>query len=109
VSARRAGSNLVHAWQVPDGWRGAGTHQPYVDRALTAAEAVIDGARAADPALAGISWEAEVPVFAAGAMLALVALELVPHGFTARTWRSGLAGAAAGAVAMLALSAAIGV
>ena len=47
--------------------------------------------------------------FAAGAMLALVALELVPQAFTARTWRSALAGAAAGAVAMLALSAAAGV
>jgi zinc transporter, ZIP family len=47
--------------------------------------------------------------FAAGAMLALVALELVPQAFTARTWRSALAGAAAGAVAMLALSAAVGV
>jgi zinc transporter, ZIP family len=47
--------------------------------------------------------------FAAGAMLALVALELVPQAFTARTWRSALAGAAAGALAMLALSAAVGV
>ena len=47
--------------------------------------------------------------FAAGAMIALVALELVPQAFTARTWRSALAGAAAGAVAMLALSAAVGV
>ena len=51
---------LVHAWQVPEGWRGGGTHQPYVDRALTAAEAVIDDARAAHPALAGVSWEAEL-------------------------------------------------
>jgi zinc transporter, ZIP family len=47
--------------------------------------------------------------FAAGAMLALVALELVPQAFTARTWRSALAGAAAGALAMLALSAGAGV
>jgi zinc transporter, ZIP family len=47
--------------------------------------------------------------FAAGAMLALVALELVPQAFRARTWRSALAGAAAGAVAMLALSAVVGV
>ena len=47
--------------------------------------------------------------FAAGAMLALVALELVPQAFTARTWRSALAGAAAGALAMLALSAGVGV
>jgi ZIP family zinc transporter len=47
--------------------------------------------------------------FAAGAMLALVALELVPQAFTRRTWRSALVGAAAGALAMLALSAAVGV
>jgi ZIP family zinc transporter len=47
--------------------------------------------------------------FAAGAMLALVALELVPQAFTARTWRSALAGVAGGAALMLALSAAIGV
>jgi zinc transporter, ZIP family len=47
--------------------------------------------------------------FAAGAMLALVALELVPQAFTARTWRPALAGAAAGAALMLALSAALGV
>jgi ZIP family zinc transporter len=47
--------------------------------------------------------------FAAGAMLALVAIELVPQAFTARTWRSALAGAAGGAALMLALSAAIGV
>jgi zinc transporter, ZIP family len=47
--------------------------------------------------------------FAAGAMLALVTLELVPQAFTKRTWRSALAGAAAGALVMLALSAAVGV
>jgi ZIP family zinc transporter len=47
--------------------------------------------------------------FAAGAMLALVAFELVPQAFTRRTWRPALAGAAAGALAMLALSAAVGV
>ena len=47
--------------------------------------------------------------FAAGAMLALVALELVPQAFTARTWRPAAAGAAAGAALMLALSAVIGV
>jgi zinc transporter, ZIP family len=47
--------------------------------------------------------------FAAGAMLALVAFELVPQAFTRRTWRSALAGAAVGALAMLALSAAVGV
>jgi zinc transporter, ZIP family len=47
--------------------------------------------------------------FAAGAMLALVALELVPQAFTVRTWRSALAGVAAGASAMLLLSALVGV
>jgi zinc transporter, ZIP family len=47
--------------------------------------------------------------FAAGAMLALVAFELVPQAFTRRTWRPALSGAAAGALAMLALSAAVGV
>ena len=47
--------------------------------------------------------------FAAGAMLALVAVELVPQAFTRRTWLSALAGALAGAAAMLALSALVGV
>ena len=47
--------------------------------------------------------------FAAGAMLALVTLELVPQAFTRRTWRMALAGTLGGAAVMLALSAAIGV
>lgn len=47
--------------------------------------------------------------FAAGAMLALVAFELVPQAFTRRTWRSALCGVAVGALLMLALSAAFGV
>jgi ZIP family zinc transporter len=47
--------------------------------------------------------------FAAGAMLALVALELVPQAFTRRTWRMALAGAAGGSALMLALSTVIGV
>ena len=47
--------------------------------------------------------------FAAGAMLALIAVELVPQAFTRATWRSALAGAAAGAGMMLVLSAALGV
>jgi len=42
-------------------------------------------------------------------MLALVAFELVPQAFTARTWPMALAGAGAGAALMLALSALIGV
>jgi zinc transporter, ZIP family len=47
--------------------------------------------------------------FAAGAMLALVALELVPQAFTVRTWRSASAGVLVGAAAMLLLSALVGV
>ena len=43
--------------------------------------------------------------FAAGAMLALVAARAGAAGVHRRTWRSALAGAAAGALAMLALSA----
>ena len=57
-------------------------------------------------------FEALLPVsfaFAAGAMLALVVLELVPQAFTRRTWRMALAGTLGGAAVMLALSAAIGV
>ena len=47
--------------------------------------------------------------FAAGAMLALIAVELVPQAFGARTWRGALAGTVAGSAAMLALSVALGV
>jgi ZIP family zinc transporter len=47
--------------------------------------------------------------FAAGAMLALVVLELVPQAFTVHTWRMATAGAIGGGALMLALSAAIGV
>ena len=47
--------------------------------------------------------------FAAGAMLALVVLEMAPEAFAPGSWRRGLAGAAIGAAAMLALSAAVGV
>ena len=57
-------------------------------------------------------FEALLPVsfaFAAGAMLALVLLELVPQAFTRATWRMALAGTLAGAAVMLALSALIGV
>ena len=42
--------------------------------------------------------------FAAGAMLALVAIELVPQAVTRRTWRSALAGALLGAALMLGLA-----
>lgn len=46
--------------------------------------------------------------FAAGAMLALVAVELLPQALRG-SWRAALAGAAPGAAAMLGLSAALGV
>jgi ZIP family zinc transporter len=47
--------------------------------------------------------------FAAGAMLALVAVELVPQAFTRETWRGAATGASVGALLMLGLSAALGV
>jgi len=47
--------------------------------------------------------------FAAGAMLALIAAEMGPAAFRRGTWRSAAAGTAAGAAAMLALSALLGV
>jgi zinc transporter ZupT len=47
--------------------------------------------------------------FAAGAMLSLVATELVPQAFTRTSWRSAGSGAAAGTALMLALSAVLGV
>jgi nucleotide-binding universal stress UspA family protein len=51
---------LVHAWDVPESWRGRGTHQPYVDRALTEAEAVVETAVEAHPGLKGVTWEREL-------------------------------------------------
>jgi zinc transporter, ZIP family len=47
--------------------------------------------------------------FAAGAMLALMAIEIAPQALTARTWQPALLGAAAGGALMFALSTAIGV
>jgi zinc transporter, ZIP family len=47
--------------------------------------------------------------FAAGAMLALVAVEMVPAAFTRRTWRGAAVGAVAGAGLMLGLSGLLGV
>jgi ZIP family zinc transporter len=47
--------------------------------------------------------------FAAGAMLALVVVELIPPAFTAATWRSALAGMVLGAGLMLLLSILLGV
>ena len=51
---------LVHAWEVPEAWRGRGTYQPYVDRALTTAEAVMEAAVDAHPGLEEITWESEL-------------------------------------------------
>ena len=51
---------LVHAWEVPEAWRGRGTYQPYVDRALTEAEEIMEQAVAAHPGLKGIPWEREL-------------------------------------------------
>lgn len=47
--------------------------------------------------------------FAAGAMLALIATELVPSAYRSATWRSAAGGTVLGSAAMLALSWALGV
>ena len=47
--------------------------------------------------------------FAGGAMLAVVVLELAPQAFGHRHWRTGTAGALAGSLVMLGLSAALGI
>ena len=51
---------LVHAWDVPESWRGGGNYQPYVDRALTEAEAVMESALELHPGLKGVTWEREL-------------------------------------------------
>jgi nucleotide-binding universal stress UspA family protein len=51
---------LVHAWHVPEAWRGRGMFQPYVDRALEDADAVLESVEAAHPGLQEISWESEL-------------------------------------------------
>ena len=51
---------LVHAWEVPEAWRGRGTYQPYVNRALDQAEAVMESAVEAHPDLNDIAWEREL-------------------------------------------------
>ena len=51
---------LVHAWEVPEAWRGRGKFQPYVDRALDQAEAVMESAAEAHPGLKDIAWEREL-------------------------------------------------
>jgi nucleotide-binding universal stress UspA family protein len=51
---------VVHAWEVPEAWRGRGTYQPYMDRALSTAEAVLDDAEREHPGLAEITWESEL-------------------------------------------------
>lgn len=47
--------------------------------------------------------------FAAGAMLALVLVELAPQAFARTTWRGATVGTMLGATVMVALSAALGV
>jgi nucleotide-binding universal stress UspA family protein len=51
---------LVHAWQVPEAWRGRGNYQPYVDRALESADAVLESAQTAHPSLNSVAWESEL-------------------------------------------------
>jgi len=51
---------LVHAWQVPEAWRGRGQYEPAIARALTEAEAVLERAKPAHPGLSGVSWEREL-------------------------------------------------
>jgi hypothetical protein len=51
---------LVHAWDAPEAWRGRGTYQPYVNRELAAAEAVLGDAVTAHPGLADVEWESEL-------------------------------------------------
>lgn len=51
---------LVCAWEVPEAWRGRGTYQPYVDRALGDAETRVEAARDAHPGLETVEWESEV-------------------------------------------------
>ena len=60
---------LVHAWEVPEAWRGRGTYQPYVDRAMTEAEAVIERAVEAHP---GLKQTAGAATGAAAVMLAAI-------------------------------------
>jgi nucleotide-binding universal stress UspA family protein len=51
---------LVHAWHEPDAWRGRGSYQPYVDRELDSADAVLESARTAHPGLNDVTWESEL-------------------------------------------------
>jgi len=51
---------LVHAWDVPESWRGSSTHQVLVNRAIEDAEVVVERARATHPGLRGITWESEL-------------------------------------------------
>jgi nucleotide-binding universal stress UspA family protein len=51
---------LLHAWDVPESWRGRGSYQPFLDRALADAESAMEQARNAHPGLDGIAWETEL-------------------------------------------------
>lgn len=75
------------------------TSLPQVPGALVA-YALVDGIRPLLPVSFG---------FAAGAMLALVAVDLLPQAARRRQWRQGVTGIAIGAAAMAVLAAAAGV
>jgi nucleotide-binding universal stress UspA family protein len=51
---------LVHAWDVPESWRGRGNHQPFVNAALENADTLVEQALQAHPGLADVSWENEL-------------------------------------------------
>jgi zinc transporter, ZIP family len=80
-------------------WAAVGTSAPQPVAALVA-YALVERVDALLP----VSF-----AFAAGAMLSLVALEVLPAALTRARWRTGLTGAAAGAAVMLAFSALLGV
>jgi nucleotide-binding universal stress UspA family protein len=51
---------LVHAWNVPETWRGSGTYQRFEDAALEGADAIVAEALQMHPSLADVSWESEL-------------------------------------------------
>jgi nucleotide-binding universal stress UspA family protein len=51
---------LVHAWNVPETWRGSGTYKRFVDAALEDADTMVEQALQAHPSLADVSWENEL-------------------------------------------------
>jgi nucleotide-binding universal stress UspA family protein len=51
---------VVHAWNVPEAWRGSGTYQRFVDAALEDADTLMEQALQTHPGLADVSWESEL-------------------------------------------------